>query len=131
MLNDLKSLGKIGVALYAVSVIAGFILPVPHSYEIWYKFFLGPIGAFLGYGLSSQIVERARDLHLVTLAGIGIAAAIGAAIIGFIYLNLYWASQSPSSSQRLLHAVLYSVSFGFFFFSARWAGLLFEDKKKP
>lgn len=124
---DLKHIGTIGVAIYAVSAIAGYLLPIPHYYESAYKFFFGPIGAFLGYGLGAFMVQRAPNLNLFKLGLVAALAIIAAVILGALYINLFWASPSPSLGERILHAVLYALSFGIFFFGARWAGLLFKQ----
>lgn len=130
MTSDLKQIGAIGAAIYVVSVIAGYNLPVPHSYESAYKFFFGPIGAFIGYGLSAFVVQRAKNLCLLTLTLIATFAVVGAAVLGLLYINFYWASSSPSFGERIFHAILYTLGFAFLFFSARWAGLLLQSGKK-
>jgi hypothetical protein len=61
MIGDLKKIGAIGTAIYVVSTLAGLLLPVPHYYRHEYVFFYGPIGAFIGYGFGSFIVERAQN----------------------------------------------------------------------
>jgi hypothetical protein len=123
-MDALKKYGMIGAAIVAVSGIGAYLLPIPHAYSQLFTFVLGPAGAFAGYGFAALAVARVNNWSIVGLAVVAAVTLIGTIICASLYYNLYWADQSPGFGARILHATLYGFSFAFFFFTARWAGLL-------
>jgi nucleoside phosphorylase/pimeloyl-ACP methyl ester carboxylesterase len=123
---ELKTLAGIG-AVYIVTAISGYLLPVPHIYQSIYAYVYGPVGALAGYGIANVIVERAPRWHPII---VWVTALIGAVVCASFYWQLYNSERSPSLEARMLHAGLYALSFAFFFFLARWAGFLFRLNKK-
>jgi hypothetical protein len=129
-MSDLAKLGATGVAIYLVSMIGSYLLPVPHAYAGFYTYFLGPAGGFAGYGVANFVVKAADKRHVFWWVVVAAAAIIGAVLCGFGYYELYRSDQSPPVSMRVAHAILYAFAFAFFFFTVRWAGFLLELKKK-
>jgi hypothetical protein len=123
-MDTVKKYGAIGAAIAVVSGIAGYLLPTPHAYSQLFAFVLGPAGAFAGYGLAAFVVARVNNWSMPRLVAIAAISLIGAIVCASLYYNLYWADPSPGLGARILHALLYGFSFAFFFFTARWAGLL-------
>lgn len=126
-MDKLKQYGPIGAAIVVVSGIAGYLLPVPHAYSQIY-IVIAVIGAFVGYGLAAFIVARADKWHVVGLIAVAVSSLVLGIVCGFGYFQLFWLDQSPSLVMRIVHALLYGFTFAFFFFAARWAGLLLAKK---
>jgi hypothetical protein len=127
---DLKTLGGIGVAIYIISVIGGYFLPVPHVYSALYNYMYGPVGALAGYGVANFIVQRAAQWRPIALVIVAAVAIIGTVVCASLYWQMYNAERNPNFEARTVHAILFAFSFAFFFFAARWAGFVLSLSKK-
>jgi urea transporter len=127
-MDKLKQYGPIGAAIAVVSAIGAYLLPIPHAYSQIYSLVFGPAGCFVGYGLAEFLVRRADKWHVLALAAVAAISLAGTILCGFAYFHLYWLESSPALGARIVHALLYGFTFAFFFFTARWAGLLLSKK---